>query len=103
MTVKLEIRSNIHAGDLVMLKVEPRFRLDRGCKGPYRVTPTNAAIQMMNDPSAEPLIVSLQRLSLCNGSFSSNTEPWRGHYKSQRRLNYNYLLEAVTALCWQGL
>ena len=65
--------SNIHAGDLVMLKVEPRFELDRGYKGLYgvnEVTTTNAAIQMMNDPTAEPLIVSLQRLSLCNGSFS---------------------------------
>ena len=80
--------SNIHAGDLVMLKVEPRFKLDRGYKGPYRVdevTPTNAAIQMMNDPTAEPLIVSLQRLSLCNGSFSHDTQPWRGHYKPWRR------------------
>ena len=70
--------SNIHAGDLVMLKVEPMFKLDHGYKGPYRVnevTTTNAAIQMMNDPTAEPLIVSLQRLSLCNGSFSHDSNP----------------------------
>ena len=40
---------------------------------------------MMNDPTAEPLIVSLQRLSLCNGSFSHDTQPWRGHYKPRRR------------------
>ena len=80
--------SNIHVGDLVMLKVEPRFKLDRGFKGPFRVnevTPTNGTIQMMNDPRAEPIVVSLQRLSLCNGSFSSGTQPWRGHFKSRRR------------------
>ena len=80
--------SSIHAGDLVMLKVEPRFKLDRGYKGPYRVnevTLTNATIQMMNDPSAEPIHVSLQRLSLCNGAFSSDTQPWRGHCKNRRR------------------
>ena len=80
--------SNIQAGDLVMLKVDPRFKLDRGYKGPFRVnevTPMNATIQMMNDPNAEPLVVSLQRLSLCNGSFSSGTQPWRGHCKARRR------------------
>ena len=82
-----------------MLKVEPRFRLDRGYKGPYRVnkvTPTNAAIQMMNDPSAEPLIVSLQHLSLCNSSFSSNTEPCRGHYKSRRRCRIRRPLQSTS-------
>ena len=80
--------SRIHAGDLVMLKVEPRFKLDRGYKGPFRVnevTSTNATIQMMNDPKAEPLVVSLQRLSLCKGSFSPDAQPWRGHYKPRRR------------------
>ena len=48
------------------------------------VTPTNGTIQMMNGPRAEPIVVSLQRLSLCNGSFSSGTQPWRDHFKSRR-------------------
>ena len=79
--------SKICAGDLVMLKVEPRFKLDRGFKGPYHVqdvTTTNATIQIMNDPNSEPLVVSLQRLSLCNGSFSGDIQPWKGHYKPRR-------------------
>jgi len=78
--------TKISAGDLVMLKVEPRFKLDRGFKGPYwvrDVTTTNATIQMMNDPNSKELVVSLQRLSLCN--FSSNVQPWKGHYKTRRR------------------
>ena len=71
-----------------MLKIEPRIWLDRGYKGPFRVnevTSTNATIQMMNNPKAEPIVVSLQRLSLCKGTFSSDTQPWKGHYKPRRR------------------
>ena len=71
-----------------MLKIEPRFQLDRGYKGPFRVnevTSTNATIQMMNDPKAEPIVVSLQRLSLCKGTFSSDTQPWKGHFKPWKR------------------
>ena len=63
-----------------MLKVEPRFKLDQGCKGPFQVnevTPTNATIQRMDDPNAEPLVVSLQRLLLHNDSFSSGTQLWQ--------------------------
>ena len=70
-----------------MLKVEPRFKLDQGFKGPFwvnEVTPTNGTIQVMNDPRAEINVVSLQRLSLCNGLFSSGTQPWQGHFKSWR-------------------
>ena len=79
--------SKICAGDLVMLKVEPRFKLDRNYKGPYRVqevTATNATIQLMNEPDSEPL-VSLQRLSPCHGSFSPDVQPWKGHFKQRRR------------------
>ena len=69
--------SNIHVGDLVMLKVEPRFKLDLGFKGPFwvnEVTPINGTTQMMNDPRPESIVVSLHRLSLCNGSFSLGTQ-----------------------------
>jgi len=78
--------SKICAGDLVMLKVEPRFKLDRSYKGPYRaqeVTATNATIQLVNEPDSEPLIVSLQWLSPCNGSFSPGVHSWRGHLKQR--------------------
>jgi len=54
--------AKISAGDLAMVKLESRFKLDRGFKGPYRVrdvTNTNATIQMMNDPKSEELVVSL--------------------------------------------
>jgi len=46
-----------------MLKVDPRFKLDRGFKGPYHVqdaTATNAAIKMVNNPNSEELVASLQ-------------------------------------------
>jgi len=56
-------------GDLCMLKVEPRFRLDRGFKGPFRIqslTATNAVIKPMNDCNGKPINVSRQRLSKCS-------------------------------------
>ena len=39
-------------GDLVMLKVEPKFKLDRTFQGPYGVhvvTSTSARVQPIND------------------------------------------------------
>ena len=70
-----------------MLKVEPKFRLDRTYRGPYRVldvTSTNAVIQQVNDPSAQKLNVSLQRLSKCDRELSEAI-PWMGHGKTRRR------------------
>ena len=58
----------LEVGDLVMLKVQPRFKLDRFYKGPFTVeslTATNAVIRMSNDSSAEPWNISRQRLSKC--------------------------------------
>ena len=49
-------------GDIVMLKVEPRFCLDRNYKGPYRVvgvTSMNAFIHPLSDPT-DQITVSLQ-------------------------------------------
>ena len=73
--------------DLVMMKVEPKFRLDRTYRGPYRVldvTSTNAIIQKVNDPNSEKLNVSLQRLSKCDRQLSEEV-PWMGHGRSRRR------------------
>ena len=58
----------ITEGDIVMLRVEPRFKLDRTFRGPYRVTgvtPTNVLIRPINDPNGEVLDVSIQRVSKC--------------------------------------
>ena len=69
-----------------MLKVEPRFRLDRNYKGPYRVvsvTPTNVFIHPLSDLT-DQITVSLQRVSKCDNSLSS-TRPWMGHGKSRKR------------------
>ena len=41
-------------GDIVMLKVEPRYKLDHAFRGPYRVqstTQTNAIIRPVSDPT----------------------------------------------------
>ena len=82
--------SQIKEGDIVMLKVEPRFRLDRSYKGPYRVvsvTPTNVFIHPLNDPT-DQITVSLQRVSKCDDSLSS-ARPWMGHGKSRKRRMIN--------------
>ena len=55
--------------DLVMLKVQPRFKLDRTYRGPFEVqslTSTDAVIKLINDKNAEPWNVSRQRLSKCH-------------------------------------
>ena len=53
----------IQGGDLVMLRVEPCFKLDWPFRGPYRVhtvTSTFAHIKLINQPDAELITVSLQ-------------------------------------------
>ena len=48
--------SRIGVGDLVMLKVDPKFKLDRNFHGPYRVhgvTSTSARIQLINNPDLQ--------------------------------------------------
>ena len=55
---------------MVMLKLDPKFKLDRNFRGPYRVhgvTSTTARIQLINNPDAEVVCVSLQHLSRCTG------------------------------------
>ena len=55
--------SKIREGDLVTLKVDPMFKLDRTFRGPYRVhgvTSTSARIQPINNPNADVICVSLQ-------------------------------------------
>jgi len=48
------------------------------------VTSTNVVIRPVNDPTAEPWNVSIQRVSKCNQSLSSSS-PWFGHGKRRNR------------------
>ena len=78
----------ITEGDLAMLKVEPRFKLDRTFRGPYRVTgvtSTCATIVPINSPDGEVINVSLQRLSRCKGEHLGAVSPWMGHGRTHKR------------------
>ena len=78
----------IKEGDLVMLKVEPRFKLDRSFRGPYRVytvTDTCAHIRPINKPDDDLITVSLQRLSRCRSGQLNIANPWMGHGKTRKR------------------
>ena len=71
----------ITEGDLVMLRVEPKFKLDKTYRGHYRVTGVtqiNVLIRPINDPNGEVLDVSIQRVSKCKEQLSTST-PWMGH------------------------
>jgi len=84
---KMAKETRIEEGDIVMLKVEPRFKLDRPYKGPYRVkevTPTNVFIQQINNPIGEVLDVSIQRVSKCSKNLETAI-PWLGHSGKSRR------------------
>ena len=80
-------KSKVEVGDLVMLKMEPTFKLERIFRGPYRVhnvTSTCAGIQPINSPNEETIFVSLQCLSRCHASMLENIKPWLGHGKKRR-------------------
>ena len=69
-------------GDLMMLRVEPHFKLYQPFRGPYRVhtvTSTCAHIKLINQPDAELITVSLQRLSRCRSQEIGKKKPWIGH------------------------
>lgn len=80
--------SRIKEGDLVMLKVEPRFKLDRSFRGPYcvyTITDTCEHIRPINKPSDDLITVSLQRLSRCCSEQLGAAKPWMGHGKTRKR------------------
>ena len=71
---------DLKVGDLVMLSVQPKFKLDRRFKGPFVIeslTDTNAVIRVKGDEKGEPWNVSRQQLSNCNESLADQ-EPWLG-------------------------
>ena len=64
-----------------MLKVEPRFRLDRPYKSPFCIqslTSTNAVITTVNDGNGKPINVSWQRLSKTS-PLAEAQKPWLGY------------------------
>ena len=78
----------IQEEDLVMLKIEPCFKLDWPFRGPYRVhtlTSTCAQIKLINQPDANLITVSLQRLSRCRDQDIGKMEPWVGGKTKKRR------------------
>lgn len=77
----------LRVGDLVMLKTALWFCLDRSFKGPFvvqSVTSTNAIIKVKDDPKAEPINVSRQRLSLCSDGMKDSSL-WIGHGQKLRK------------------
>ena len=78
---------DLKVGNLVMLSVQPRYKLDRQFKGPFVIeslTETNAVIQVKGDKKAEPWNVSRQRLSKCS-ELLAGTEPWLGQSGKLRK------------------
>ena len=71
-----------------MLKSEPRFKLDRNYKGPYRVievTATDGIVKTSNAPDKDTIVVLLQWLSKCHQPFPQGTLAWTGHSKSRKQ------------------
>ena len=74
-------------GDTVLVKVPPKFKLDRTYHGPYRVyevTGTNVKVKPVSTPDVEPRTISLQQVSKCKGNFAAN-QFWYGHNISRPR------------------
>ena len=79
--------NRLEEGDLCMLKVEPRFCLDRQYKGPFHIqslSTTNAVIKPTHGSNSEPINVSRQRLSKTS-SLLETAKPWLGHSGKLRR------------------
>ena len=77
----------LKAGDLVMLKIQPKFKLDRQFQGPFIIlslTATNAILQAKDDKNGETIIVSRQRLSKC-GVHMAKATSWLGQSGKLRK------------------
>jgi len=79
--------NGLEIGDFVMLKVQPKYKLDRRYKGPFVIkslTNTNAVIYIKGDKNPEELNVSRQCLSKCVEAMS-NAKPWIGQSGKLRK------------------
>ena len=77
----------LKVGDLVMLSVQPKYKLDQRFKGPFVIeslTETNAVVRVKGDKSSEPWNVSRQRLSKCS-ELLAEAEPWLGQSGKLRK------------------
>ena len=72
---------SIEVGGTVFVKVQPKFKLDHNFHGPfrvYKVTGNNAKVKLTTNPDVESRTLSLQQISKCRGSFSTN-QSWLSH------------------------
>jgi len=77
----------ITEGNLVMLKIKPRFKLDCTFRWLYRVigvTSTCATIVPISTSDGKVINVSLQRLSICKGENLGADHPWVGTWQNRR-------------------
>ena len=95
---------DLKIGDLVMLKTQGRFRLDRSFKGPFvvqSVTSTSAVIRVKDIKDTEDINVSWQRLSIYSDEMKHST-PWIGHgnrLRKRRRIHKRKPSEQLARGC----
>ena len=78
MQIMIERDNGLTVGNLVMLKVQPKYKLNRRYKGPFIIktlTDTNVVIQVQRDPNAEEINVTQQQLSKCVKTMEK-AKPW---------------------------
>ena len=81
----------VHVGDRVMVKMPGEikgksWKFARPFHGPFRVvsvTPTNVEVRLVDQPSAEPIFVSLQRVRQCYDELPDAS--WTGHSRKRAR------------------
>ena len=82
---------NLNIGDRVMVYMpsemqEKNWKLARPFHGPYRViakTPNNVEVCIIDDPTADSIFVSLDRVRLCYPEQGNKT--WKGSKEKQKR------------------
>ena len=78
---------DLQVGNLVLLKVQPHFKLDSSYKESFTVqslTSMNTVIKLVGDKSAEPWNISRQRLSKCHPGMEQVIELWVGYTNKLR-------------------
>ena len=110
---------SIEVGDTVVVKTQPKFKLDRNFHGPFRVyevTGSNVKVKSVTNPDVESRTISIQHVSKYKGSFPIN-QSWLGHNITKPRrwrkvrkrnprnptCNTNPDLEQIVSLCYRTL
>ena len=81
--------SKIRVGDRMMVYMpgdvaEKDWKLARPYHGPYRVTPTNAEVRLIEKPSDPTLFVAISRLRRCYPEIPVDAS-WTGRNKRAKR------------------